>query len=57
MTWFRELLTGIDVSPEWIQNGRPCSPRVLFVFESCPLYCSNENSSITDGSVRQRHKV
>ncbi|GIY26147.1 protein smg8 [Caerostris extrusa] len=27
----------IDVSNDWLSNGRPCSPRVLFVFESSPL--------------------
>ncbi|KAK7791770.1 hypothetical protein R5R35_012316 [Gryllus longicercus] len=24
------------ISKEWVSNGRPCSPRVLFVFNSCP---------------------
>ncbi|OXU28536.1 hypothetical protein TSAR_008981 [Trichomalopsis sarcophagae] len=24
------------VPKDWISNGRPCSPRVLFYFESCP---------------------
>ncbi|GIX84218.1 protein smg8 [Caerostris darwini] len=34
---FKELMGDIDVSNDWLSNGRPCSPRVLFVFESSPL--------------------
>ncbi|KAG8182047.1 hypothetical protein JTE90_013977 [Oedothorax gibbosus] len=40
--WFKELLADVDVSGDWIQNGRPCSPRVLFVFESSPLFHTND---------------
>lgn len=57
LTWFRELLNGIKISPEWIQNGRPCSPRVLFVFETCQLFSYHENSSNVDGFMRHKHKV
>ncbi|KAM7310608.1 protein SMG8 [Ixodes scapularis] len=32
-----DALKALPVSSEWVQNGRPCSPRVLFVFLSCPL--------------------
>lgn len=41
LPWLRELLTGIEVSNDWVQAGRPCSPRVLFVFETCPLTHDN----------------
>lgn len=30
------LSTVSGVPKDWISNGRPCSPRVLFYFESCP---------------------
>ncbi|KAF8797116.1 Protein smg8 like protein [Argiope bruennichi] len=44
---FKELLAGSDISNDWLQNGRPCSPRVLFVFESSPL--SESNTYIMEG--------
>uniref|UniRef100_A0A1B6D313 Nonsense-mediated mRNA decay factor SMG8 n=1 Tax=Clastoptera arizonana TaxID=38151 RepID=A0A1B6D313_9HEMI len=32
-----ELLGQINgLNPDWAFNGRPCSPRVLFLFQSCP---------------------
>ena len=32
-----ELLGDINGLPkEWYENGRPCSPRMLFKFDSCP---------------------
>ncbi|CAL1288077.1 unnamed protein product [Larinioides sclopetarius] len=49
---FKELLTGIDVSNDWLQNGRPCSPRVLFVFESSPL--SESSTYITEGRSKPK---
>ncbi|KAL2743606.1 nonsense-mediated mRNA decay factor SMG8 isoform X3 [Vespula maculifrons] len=33
-----DVLSGISTIPkDWISNARPCSPRVLFYFESCPI--------------------
>ncbi|KAF2880700.1 hypothetical protein ILUMI_25471 [Ignelater luminosus] len=29
------------ISPEWINNGRPCTPRLLFFFERCPKVVEN----------------
>lgn len=36
-TQLSDFLSAIPNLPkDWISNGRPCSPRVLFYFESCP---------------------
>ncbi|KAL2714327.1 nonsense-mediated mRNA decay factor SMG8 isoform X3 [Vespula squamosa] len=33
-----DVLSSISSIPkDWISNARPCSPRVLFYFESCPI--------------------
>ncbi|XP_064460631.1 nonsense-mediated mRNA decay factor SMG8-like [Ornithodoros turicata] len=32
-----DALKPLPISTDWVQNGRPCSPRVLFVFLQCPL--------------------
>ena len=34
-----ELLKSLElpISKDWIYAGRPCSPRVLFTFENCPM--------------------
>ncbi|XP_048764668.2 nonsense-mediated mRNA decay factor SMG8-like isoform X2 [Ostrea edulis] len=39
-----DQLHGLPISKDWSYNGRPCSPRVLFVFESCSLDFSVEDS-------------
>lgn len=42
------ILGSISGLPKcWITNSRPCSPRVLFYFETCPetLKDTGENSS------------
>lgn len=50
-----ELLVDFPISSEWIQAGRPCSPRTLFIFQSCPLDFRNDGA-IADGSVRSKVK-
>ena len=42
-----ELLKSLDLNlpKEWIYAGRPCSPRVLFLFENCSKEILNESSS------------
>ncbi|GFY54422.1 protein smg8 [Trichonephila inaurata madagascariensis] len=49
---FKELLAAVDISNDWLQNGRPCSPRVLFVFESSPL--SDNNFNMTESRIKQK---
>lgn len=41
-----DQLHGLPISKDWSYNGRPCSPRVLFVFESNPLDVSVEDSEL-----------
>ncbi|KAH0955896.1 hypothetical protein HN011_006917 [Eciton burchellii] len=42
-----DVLNSIHSLPkDWISNARPCSPRVLFYFESCPLTFQDPDSSI-----------
>ncbi|XP_052717339.1 nonsense-mediated mRNA decay factor SMG8-like isoform X1 [Crassostrea angulata] len=41
-----DQLHGLPISKDWSYNGRPCSPRVLFVFESNPLDISVEDSEL-----------
>ncbi|GFU16173.1 protein smg8 [Nephila pilipes] len=49
---FKELLASVEISNDWLQNGRPCSPRVLFVFESSPL--SDSNFSMIESRMKQK---
>ncbi len=46
-----DQLRSLQVSKEWCLAGRLCSPRVLFIFESCLLKASG------DGSVRGKNQV
>nr|XP_022343746.1 protein smg8-like isoform X2 [Crassostrea virginica] len=39
-----DQLHGLPISKDWSYNGRPCSPRVLFVFESSSLELNTEDS-------------
>ncbi|XP_014483123.1 PREDICTED: protein SMG8 isoform X2 [Dinoponera quadriceps] len=42
-----DMLSCIHNLPkDWISNGRPCSPRVLFYFESCPAVFQNSDSDV-----------
>ncbi|XP_054712985.1 nonsense-mediated mRNA decay factor SMG8-like [Uloborus diversus] len=57
VSWFREVLSSTEISNDWLQNGRPCSPRVLFVFQSSSLFHSNDGNSIAaDGGSRFKSK-
>ncbi|PNF37753.1 Protein SMG8 [Cryptotermes secundus] len=49
---FSEILRTIPgLSEEWITNCRPCSPRVLFLFESCPaIYLEGRANVARTGS-------
>lgn len=47
-----EILGEFPISNEWIQAGRPCSPRVLFIFQSCPTEINLDG----DSSVGLRNK-
>lgn len=47
-----DALKNCPVSAEWIQNGRPCSPRVLFVFLTCPL--EGSSSELLDVRVKSK---
>ncbi|KAH8039285.1 hypothetical protein HPB51_005531 [Rhipicephalus microplus] len=47
-----DALKSCPVSSEWIQNGRPCSPRVLFVFLTCPL--EGSTSELLDVRVKTK---
>ena len=42
-----DLLKSLDlpISKDWIYAGRPCSPRVLFLFENCPKEVLNESTN------------
>jgi hypothetical protein len=44
---FSELLRTIPGLPkEWITTCRPCSPRVLFLFESCPAIYREDKTNV-----------
>ncbi|KAL1462162.1 hypothetical protein MTO96_043184, partial [Rhipicephalus appendiculatus] len=47
-----DALKSCPVSSEWVQNGRPCSPRVLFVFLTCPL--EGSTSELLDVRVKTK---
>jgi hypothetical protein len=49
---FSEILRTVPgLSEEWITNCRPCSPRVLFLFESCPaIYREGRTNVARTGS-------
>ncbi|KAJ8961200.1 hypothetical protein NQ318_008883, partial [Aromia moschata] len=36
-----ERLKPVNISSEWIANGRPCTPRLIFYFERCPKNVKN----------------
>lgn len=38
------LSTISGISKDWVTNGRPCSPRMLFYFEDCPEAFKNAGS-------------
>lgn len=41
-----DVLNSIYSLPkDWIANARPCSPRVLFYFETCPTIFQDSESS------------
>ena len=40
------------VSKDWKLNGRPCSPRVLFIFESCSIETFTDEQETTPGGFR-----
>ena len=54
-----ELLKGLGVplSKDWLSACRPCSPRVLFVFETCLLDTANlePESTVLNKSRSQVH--
>jgi len=35
----------VSISKDWVMSGRPCSPRLLFVFEGCRLPPSQTDDS------------
>lgn len=41
-----EQLQGFPISKDWCVNGRPCSPRVLFVFETTLLDVTSDENDI-----------
>ncbi|XP_023232265.1 protein SMG8-like [Centruroides sculpturatus] len=50
-----EQLRGFNISNDWIQAARPCSPRVLFLFQSCPLDSQKEvKSNDVFGNVKSK---
>ena len=40
------------VSKDWKLNARPCSPRVLFMFESCTIDTFTDEQETTPGGFR-----
>lgn len=57
LPWFADQLRGFSISSEWIQAGRPCSPRVLFVFETCPISLTAENNNIASVETSLKFKT
>jgi len=43
----------VGISKDWVMAGRPCSPRLLFVFEGCRLPQQVEDSAAGSRSHRQ----
>lgn len=42
MSQLSEVLRSIPkLNHEWISNGRPCTPRLVFYFERCPKQFKN----------------
>ncbi|XP_029644947.1 protein SMG8 [Octopus sinensis] len=47
-----EQLQGLHISKEWYLSARPCSPRVLFVFQTTLLDISTEDNDMKPRSQR-----
>jgi Smg8_Smg9 len=43
----------VGISKDWISAGRPCSPRMLFVFEGCPVGDADEDGASAGRSRSQ----
>lgn len=42
MPQVQDVLRNIsNLNPEWVSNGRPCTPRLVFYFERCPKQFKN----------------
>merc|ERR1719422_2626785 len=52
-----ELLKTVPVIPkDWVNHGRPCSPRVLFLFLSCPTALRGTRGSRDERRDAKPHK-
>uniref|UniRef100_T1JDF4 Nonsense-mediated mRNA decay factor SMG8 n=1 Tax=Strigamia maritima TaxID=126957 RepID=T1JDF4_STRMM len=49
-----DIIREFSVSNDWIQAARPCSPRALFIFQSCLL--DPRYDGVSDNSVRSKLK-
>lgn len=49
-----ELSQVHDISNEWLSLGRLCTPRLLFLFESCPRFLSQESPDLPLGEEKQK---
>ncbi|KAL3861502.1 hypothetical protein ACJMK2_007534 [Sinanodonta woodiana] len=52
-----EQLLGFPISKDWVLGGRPCSPRVLFVFERATIDCSSEDADTSSASRSRSQKI
>ena len=53
-----DLLQGLPISKDWALAGRPCSPRVLFVFTSATPAGNHGNGGVKhEGSTSPRSEV
>ncbi|XP_022244438.1 protein SMG8-like isoform X2 [Limulus polyphemus] len=51
-----DLLRSFPISQDWVQAGRPCSPRVLFIFQTNAPEFQSESIDSSDGTGKTRSK-
>ena len=47
-----DQLYDFAISKDWKLNARPCSPRVLFMFETCSIDVFSDEQELTPGGFR-----
>lgn len=53
-----EVLRSIPkLNPEWIENGRPCTPRLVFYFERCPKQYRKRNQYSHQNFKKLEHDI
>lgn len=58
MKQIQDVLRSVSkLSTEWIDNGRPCTPRLVFYFEQCPKQYRNQKKYPQQNIKKLEHDI